>query len=85
MFICIMRTTVQLDDDLLSQAKRYAAHTGRTLTSLIADGLRLVLLQSRGKKRRVPVRLSTFGGKGTLPGVDLDCSASLLDLMSEAK
>ena len=35
-----MRTTVRLDDDLLREAKRVAAEEGRTLTSLLEDGLR---------------------------------------------
>ena len=35
-----MRTTVRLDDRLLADAKRHAAQSGRTLTSLIDEGLR---------------------------------------------
>ena len=38
-----MRTTVHLPDDLLKRAKKKAAADGRTLTSLIEEGLRLVL------------------------------------------
>ena len=37
------RTTVRLPQDLLIRAKRKAAAEGRTLTSLIEDGLRLVV------------------------------------------
>jgi hypothetical protein len=37
------RTTVRLPDELLVQAKRKAAAEGRTLTSLIEEGLRRVL------------------------------------------
>jgi predicted DNA binding CopG/RHH family protein len=36
------RTTVRLPEDLVARAKRKAAAEGRTLTSLIEDGLRLV-------------------------------------------
>ena len=76
-----MRTTVRLDDQLLTAAKEHAARTGRTLTALLEDALRTFLaLESRPKKRR-PLRLPTFGDGGLQPGVDLDNTADLLDLM----
>jgi hypothetical protein len=37
------RTTVRLPEELLHRAKRKAAAEGRTLTSLIEQGLRLVV------------------------------------------
>jgi hypothetical protein len=78
-----MRTTVRLDDRLLEQAKHEAARRGITLTALIDQGLRLALARSEGKRsRRKKVRLPVCrAGGGTLPGVDLDSSAALLDLM----
>ena len=77
-----MRTTVRLDDALLEQAKREAARRGETLTSLIARGLRLVLArpESRRTRRCVEVPVCQAGG-GTLPGVDLDDSSALLDIL----
>lgn len=79
-----MRTTVRLPEDLMRQAKRLAAETDRTLTQLIEDALRASLAQSHarpvGEKR---FRLPTFGGSGLAPGVDLDDTAALLDLMDE--
>jgi hypothetical protein len=42
MVIC-MRTTLNLPDGLVAQAKAQAAASGQTLTSLIEEGLRLVL------------------------------------------
>jgi hypothetical protein len=75
-----MRTTVRLDDGLLRQAKREARKRGRTLTSMIEEGLRLTLRRSRFPRRRKRVELpvSTAGG-GVAPGVALDNSAALLD------
>lgn len=75
-----MRTTVRLNDQLLSEAKKYAAETGRTLTALLEDALRETLARHNkpGPKRRI--KLKTVGG-GVQPGVDLDDSAALLDLM----
>ncbi len=66
------RTTVRLPQDLLNRAKRKAAAEGRTLTSLIADGLRMAIADDRkvAKVKRIlpPVSKSTGG---LLPGVDL--------------
>jgi len=76
-----MRTTLRLDDNLLQEAKRVAADTGRTLTSVIEEALREMLAR---RKKGTPTRrtkLPTFGSGGLQPGVDLDNSAALLDLM----
>jgi hypothetical protein len=77
-----MRTTVRLDDALLQQAKREAANRRETLTALIEQGLRLVLAQSRSSRRgkRVTLPVCRAGG-GTLPGIDLNDTSSLLDVM----
>jgi len=76
-----MRTTVRLDDSLLEQARREATRRGETLTSLIERGLRLVLArpERRLPRGRVEIPVCREGG-GTLPGVDLDDSAALLDI-----
>ena len=77
-----MRTTVRLDETLLRQVKREAQKRGETLTSMIEQGLRLVLAASRQRAVRPKVRLPVSrAGGGTLPGVDLDNSAALLDRM----
>lgn len=76
-----MRTTIRLSDDLLEEAKRYALETGRTLTAVIEDALREALRRRRPPEPRTPVRLTTFGNWGLQPGVDLDDSAALRDLM----
>ncbi len=76
-----MRTTVRLDDALLQQAKREAARRGITLTALIERGLRLALAgpERPQPNKRVSIPVCREGG-GTLPGVDLDDSAALLDI-----
>ena len=58
-----MRTTVRLDDRLLADAKRYAAQSGRTLTSLIDEGLRDVLARRGAPSPAASVKLPT-GGSG---------------------
>lgn len=76
-----MRTTIRIDEQLLKEAKELALRTGKSLTAIIEDALREVLARQREAKPREPVRLVTFNGHGVLPGVDLDDSASLLDVM----
>jgi Arc/MetJ family transcription regulator len=79
--ICVMRTTIRLDDDLLREAKAYAAATDRTLTRLIEDALREALARRAARPTRRRVRVFTVGGSGPRPGVNLDSNAELLDVM----
>jgi predicted transcriptional regulator len=76
-----MRTTVRLDDRLLAEVKKYAAESGRTLTSVLEDALRETLARRQPRVKRRVVRLKTVKGDGLQPGVHLDDAASLLDLM----
>jgi hypothetical protein len=78
-----MRTTIDLPDELLRQARQRAAEEGTTLTALLADGLRLRLggaSMGRVGRRRLP--LSRVGG-GLQPWVDPSSNASLLDAADE--
>jgi Bacterial antitoxin of type II TA system, VapB len=79
MIIC-MRTTLDLDDALLRSAKQRAAADGRTLTSLIEEGLRRVLASVDEQQARVDVVLPTFGGSGVHAGIDLADPAALRDV-----
>ena len=57
-----MKTTVVLSDDLLRQAKEYAARHGIPLREVIEFGLQLAL-QAKKPSRR-PFRLKTVTTKG---------------------
>jgi hypothetical protein len=76
-----MRTTVRLDEQLLSEVKKTAAESGRTLTSIIEDSLREYLARKQVKGKKRPTRLPSFGSGGLKPGVDLDNTAALLALL----
>jgi len=78
-----MRTTINLDDTLLAEAKQVAARTGRSLTAVVEDALRQSLYRRQPTARQAVVELPVFGEGGTQPGVDLDDSAALLDLMEQ--
>lgn len=78
----MMRTTVRLDNSLLERARQEAERRGVTLTSLIEQGLQLVLRRPHRRPERPAVELPECrAGGGTLSGIDLDDSAALLDRM----
>lgn len=77
-----MRTTIRLEDDLLRRAKAQAAAAGRSLNEFIADAVRAALRPH--PPRTAATELPTYRGRGVQPGVDLDDSSGLLDLMDEA-
>lgn len=80
-----MRTTLRLDDNLLAAAKQLAVSTGRTLTAVIEDALREVLARRSRMGGAEEIRFTIVGGEGDehglRPGVDLDDSVALLELM----
>jgi hypothetical protein len=74
-----MKTTIDVPDDLLIQAKKRAAELRQPLRALIADGLRLRLAESKeGRRKRRKLRLVTVAG-GLLPGLDLSDRAKMHD------
>jgi hypothetical protein len=75
-----VRTTIDLPDDLLTAAKERAAREGRSLSEVVADAVRSNFSRTATADRE-PFVLPTFNGGGLQPGVDLDDSAALLDLM----
>jgi hypothetical protein len=77
-----MRTTVRLDGHLLERAKARAAEEGRTLTSLIEEGLTIILSSPKGVRRWVALPVSKAEG-GILPGVDLNRSCDLEEIMNK--
>jgi hypothetical protein len=79
-----MRTTIRLPGDLLAEVKKLAAESRTTVTALIEDALRERLARRRQGGRAPDVRLTTFGGGGLQPGVDLDDTRALLDLMESS-
>ncbi|MHB8513693.1 MAG: DUF6364 family protein [Actinomycetota bacterium] len=71
------RTTVRLDENLLASARHYAKESGRTLTSLIEEGLHRVLSPDLPKKRK-PTKLHTFDG-GPDPNLTWDQIKKIMD------
>ena len=78
-----MRTTIRLRDDLLTRAKKRAAEDHRTLTSVLEEGIALVLAKPAKKRGRIHVPVSRASG-GVLPGVDLNHSTDLEAVMEDS-
>ncbi|MGH3685167.1 MAG: DUF6364 family protein [Pseudonocardiaceae bacterium] len=78
-----MRTTLQLDDQLVVQAKISAARSGRTLSQVIEDALRQALA-TRADPTRPRTSVPTSPGR-PLAGVNLDDNAGVLDLMDGSR
>jgi Arc/MetJ-type ribon-helix-helix transcriptional regulator len=75
------RTTVRLPEQLLSRAKRKAAVEGRTFTSLIEEGLRLIVSdeKKRAREKRVLPRVSKATG-GPMPSIELADLSTLQEI-----
>lgn len=79
-----VRTTVNIDDSLLAQARQVAARNRRSLGDVVDDALRL-LLAERPPRPRGAVDLPTYGGSGLRPGVDLEDKDALAELLDDGE
>ncbi|MCC6133226.1 MAG: DUF2191 domain-containing protein [Acidobacteria bacterium] len=62
-----MKTTIEITDSILEEAKETALKEGTTLRALVEDGLRRVLDEKR-KKEPFKLRQVTVKGEGLNPG-----------------
>lgn len=74
-----MRTTIDIDEQLLKYAKLQAAQQGCSLKQIIEDALRESL--SHRSVENKPIKLETVTGAGLKHGVNLDDGRSLNDIM----
>jgi len=75
---------MNLDDSLMTAAKKLAAETGQTLTEIVSDALRERLSRSQSRPVSRPT-LPVFHGTGLMAGVDLSSNAALLELMENQR
>jgi hypothetical protein len=61
-----LKTTVEISDSLLREARRVATQQGTTLRALIERGLHSVVHQAAGRDR-FKLRRASFGGNGRQP------------------
>lgn len=72
-----MKITIRLDDRLHARARQLARESGRTLSAVIETALREYVARVTVSR----VVLITDSGRGLPPGVRLDHSESLCDLL----
>ena len=58
-----MKTTIQIPDSLLKEARKLANEENTTLKALMEEGLRRIVSE-RKKRGRFKLRKATFSGKG---------------------
>jgi hypothetical protein len=75
-----MKTTIDIADSLIHEAKRLAADEGTTLRALVEEGLRSVIA-ARSEHTSFRMRDASFGGKGLQPGVSLEDWDQIRDLI----
>lgn len=80
-----MRATVEIDSDLLTQAKALALKEKKAFQSVIAEGLRLVLAIQEvplKKKKPRPLKLRASRAKGGVRnGINLNSNSELRNIM----
>ena len=77
-----MKTTLDLNDDLLIDAKRRAAASGTTLKALVEEALRARLLQQPELMRRFKLELPVIEGRRP-PSVEVTDRRALYDFLEE--
>ena len=75
-----MRTTLDLNDDLLAAAKRRATERGSTLTAFIEEALAAALIDRPSRGTRFRLRWTPHKGR-LRAGIDLSDRDSLFDAM----
>lgn len=63
-----MKTTIEIPNSLLEEARRLAAREGTTVRALVEQGLRRIIAE-RKQPRVFKLRKASFKGKGLQPGV----------------
>lgn len=76
----IMRTTVDLPDHLLVDAKKLAADRHIPLTRVLEESLRSYLSEQRQRARVEPAPLPVLAGPAPVAGVDLDDTSRLWEV-----
>ena len=64
------KTTLDISDPLLRDAKKLAAAEGTTLRALVEQGLRNLVTERKRGPRPFRLRKASFGGHGLNPDLD---------------
>jgi hypothetical protein len=74
-----MRTTITLDERLVSQLKRRAAEQGTSVSKLVEQAVRLFVRTPRMPAESPTFELVTFGAGGRFSRHNIDKSSALIE------
>lgn len=77
-----MKTTVEISDNLLEEAKRLAARERTTIKALLEQGLRQ-MISAKKKPGIFRLRKASFKGQGLQPGVSTATWEQIRDMAYE--
>ncbi|HJR69031.1 MAG TPA: type II toxin-antitoxin system VapB family antitoxin, partial [Gammaproteobacteria bacterium] len=80
LWLAHMKTTIELDDELLRAAKQRAAASGQPLRAFIEDALRARLLPRPRGRSKFKLDVPVIKGKAP-PAIDIADRNALYDLM----
>jgi hypothetical protein len=80
-----MKTTIEIPNAVLSDARKLAAREGTTLKALMEEGLRRILEERRERRKGKPFKLrdGSVGGEGLCPDVADGSWEKVRDLVYE--
>lgn len=77
-----MRTTVTLEDDVVSKLKKLCRETGKSFKDAINEAVRIGLSSRKPKKQLKPFKVKAWNMK-LRPGIQIDNIGELLDQLDE--
>lgn len=81
----LMKTTIEIADSLLKEAKKRAARERTTVRALVESGLRQVLAQKMSRGGSFRLRDATFKGEGLAPGVGSESWERIREIVYEGR
>ncbi len=82
-YLAYMRTTLTLDDDVMTKLKAEMKRTDKSFKETVNDLLRLGLSAKRGKSSRQKFVVEARDLGATRPGISLDNVGDLLDRLEQ--
>ena len=80
-----MKTTIEISQPILEDAKELARQEGVTLRLLVEEGLRSVLAARRQSRKRFQLKDAGFKGRGLQDGVEEGRWAEVRDAIYEGR
>ena len=74
-----MRTTITLDDNLLTRLKKRASESGTSVSRLIEQAIQLLMQAPARAKRKSAFKLVTFGAGGRFSKRNIDKTSALVE------